>query len=436
MQSSKNISLLIALALTGCSAINSSNPTPLPTVVLDSGAVSATRAPQTANVSAGVVASGFVVTSAQAQLAAPQSERVSGIKVALGDKVVPNQPLIVLDASSAQAQFAQAKAALALAQANHDTLANSANNPQLRQAEAGVIVATVNYSRTLGSARPSDIAAAQSAYNAASAAYQKLKVGPDAADVALAQANYLSAEAALKKAQASYDIAYAANPAGISGSPVSLALEQATNAYNAAKAIYEKSSKPADAAQLAASQQILDAARASLDRAVKPGSDLDIAQAKAQLDAAMAQRDAMTPSADQLAASKAQVTLALAQVQSAESALNRATIQSPISGTVAKIFVNVGEWVTAGQPLIAVSDVDHLQVETKDLSERDVARVSVGQKVSVLIKPLNQQVSGRVKSVAPTADTLGGDVVYKTVVELDSQPAGVRAGMSVDVRFG
>ena len=33
-------------------------------------------------------------------------------------------------------------------------------------------------------------------------------------------------------------------------------------------------------------------------------------------------------------------------------------------------------------------------------------------------------------------DTLGGDVVYQTTIDLDTQPAALRPGMSVDVTFG
>jgi len=33
------------------------------------------------------------------------------------------------------------------------------------------------------------------------------------------------------------------------------------------------------------------------------------------------------------------------------------------------------------------------------------------------------------------ADTLGGDVVYKTTIELDDPPEGLLAGMSVDVEY-
>ncbi len=43
---------------------------------------------------------------------------------------------------------------------------------------------------------------------------------------------------------------------------------------------------------------------------------------------------------------------------------------------------------------------------------------------------------GHVSEVSPLADTLGGDVVYQTMIELDETLPGLRAGMSVDVQFG
>jgi hypothetical protein len=54
----------------------------------------------------------------------------------------------------------------------------------------------------------------------------------------------------------------------------------------------------------------------------------------------------------------------------------------------------------------------------------------------VFVKPLGKQVDGTVAEVAPLADTLGGDVVYKTVIDLDTTDVeGLRAGMTVDVTF-
>jgi multidrug resistance efflux pump len=99
--------------------------------------------------------------------------------------------------------------------------------------------------------------------------------------------------------------------------------------------------------------------------------------------------------------------------------------------------VNVipGEFAALGEVLIVISDVDRLQVETTDLSERDAPLIQIGQPTTVHIDALNQDVSGQVSAISPVADTVGGDVVYKTTVELDSLPPGILAGMSVEVLF-
>jgi HlyD family secretion protein len=91
--------------------------------------------------------------------------------------------------------------------------------------------------------------------------------------------------------------------------------------------------------------------------------------------------------------------------------------------------------VVPGQPVLVLADLDHLRVETTDLSERDVSRVKVGQKVTLLIKALNQEASGHVTHISPLAETLGGDVVYKATIDLDAPPEGLLPGMSVEAQF-
>jgi multidrug resistance efflux pump len=103
---------------------------------------------------------------------------------------------------------------------------------------------------------------------------------------------------------------------------------------------------------------------------------------------------------------------------------------------IAALQIHAGEWVTPGQPVLLLSDLQHLLVETTDLSERDIPRIEIGQPVIVTIQALNEDVAGRVSAISPLADTLGGDVVYKTTVALDTRPSGVRAGMSAEVLFG
>ena len=86
--------------------------------------------------------------------------------------------------------------------------------------------------------------------------------------------------------------------------------------------------------------------------------------------------------------------------------------------------------------MVTLADLDALQIETIDLSERDVAFIAVGQPASVLIEPLEVTQSGRVVRISPQASTIGGDVVYTVWIDLDAQPAGLRWGMSAEVTIG
>jgi macrolide-specific efflux system membrane fusion protein len=122
-------------------------------------------------------------------------------------------------------------------------------------------------------------------------------------------------------------------------------------------------------------------------------------------------------------------------LQTAKNNLAATQLVAPFAGQVAEVHASVGDYVAPGQVLVVVSDVGHLHIETTDLSERDVPGVKIGQAVTVSVKALNQDVAGNVTVISPLADKLGGDVVYKVTISLDGLPAGLRPGMSVDVRF-
>jgi len=52
------------------------------------------------------------------------------------------------------------------------------------------------------------------------------------------------------------------------------------------------------------------------------------------------------------------------------------------------------------------------------------------------VEALNETINGKVKLIAPVSSTLGGDVICKTTIELDTPfPDGLRTGMSVEVQF-
>jgi HlyD family secretion protein len=174
-------------------------------------------------------------------------------------------------------------------------------------------------------------------------------------------------------------------------------------------------------------------------------TDIDAAIARANLDAANA---ALQEAKWYVSALKEETIpenatgSKLAQLQQARDDLaasreryDATRLVAPISGTAVTVNGIAGEVASPAVVLIVLSDVSKLQVETTDLSERDVPNVKVGQNVTVTIKAHGQNITGKVVSISPVSTTLGGDVVYKTTIDLDSTPDDLRAGMSVDVSF-
>jgi HlyD family secretion protein len=94
-----------------------------------------------------------------------------------------------------------------------------------------------------------------------------------------------------------------------------------------------------------------------------------------------------------------------------------------------------GETAVPGKVLVIIGDLSHMQIETNDLSERDISAVQIGQKATVFIEALGQEFNGTVSDIARSSETVGGDVVFRVTIELDEQPEGLRWGMSADVEI-
>jgi HlyD family secretion protein len=82
---------------------------------------------------------------------------------------------------------------------------------------------------------------------------------------------------------------------------------------------------------------------------------------------------------------------------------------------------------------MTLATLDQLQLETTDLSERDIAKVKVGAPVKISIEALNETFTGKVVSISPRADTVGGDTVFKVTIAFDEQPENLLWGMTAEV---
>jgi len=120
---------------------------------------------------------------------------------------------------------------------------------------------------------------------------------------------------------------------------------------------------------------------------------------------------------------------------SAAASLAQNTLLAPFDGTVVDVQVIPGESVQSGQTVLVLADLQHLQIETTDLSERDITRVKIGQTVNVYIQALDVTVTGKVIRISPIAETVGGDIVFPVTIELGEQPNGLLWGMTAEVEI-
>jgi multidrug resistance efflux pump len=127
------------------------------------------------------------------------------------------------------------------------------------------------------------------------------------------------------------------------------------------------------------------------------------------------------------------------ELQAAESALQQAeaalTVTAPFDGQVAEVQARSGEAIAALQPVILLANLSRLQVVTTDLSEVDVLKVRVGQRVRVVLDALaGQTLDGEVTHIAPRSSGTSS-VYYQATIALDTLPEGLRWGMSAYIIF-
>ena len=137
-----------------------------------------------------------------------------------------------------------------------------------------------------------------------------------------------------------------------------------------------------------------------------------------------------------LESAQAEADRAQALLDSANTALAaQSTLVAPFDGTIVSVDISPAETVVPGRVIITMGDLSKFQVETKDLSERDVPRVQIGQTASVFVESLSEEFTGKVIDISHISSTVGGDVVFKVTIDLNKQPKGLLWGMSADVKI-
>jgi HlyD family secretion protein len=209
--------------------------------------------------------------------------------------------------------------------------------------------------------------------------------------------------------------------------------------------------------QLAQAQAELDAARRDLDRLSglaergtateksrddaatrKEVAERAVAAAKAQLDKLTA-----GPRRQEIEAARAQRASAEAMVAAVEQQISEATVVAPVSGVITTRVAEPGEVLAPGRTIAVLTDVSRPWL-TVWIDEPNLARVKLGQEVTVKVDGSDQSFEGFVSFISPVAEFTPKNVqtpderaklVFRVKVRLDNPDGIFKPGMPADAYF-
>lgn len=157
----------------------------------------------------------------------------------------------------------------------------------------------------------------------------------------------------------------------------------------------------------------------------------DLALKKAELEDAQRTYDRLKDGAD-----VEQLAVLEARLEAAEAGVATFSVLAPFDGVVAELNAQQGSSINAGQVAVTVANLSSWLIETTDLTELDVVRLSEGQPVTVTLDAIpDAELNGQIESIGQTYEEKQGDIVYTATVALEDSHPSIRWGMTAVVNF-
>ena len=159
-------------------------------------------------------------------------------------------------------------------------------------------------------------------------------------------------------------------------------------------------------------------------------NQINSAQNKLAQDQINLQIKQQPPTDQQLQSAKAQLTQAQAQLQNAQINYNNNILKAPFNGQIAQINSQIGDQVS-GSTIVATV-VTNQPIAVVTLNETDVAKVKLGDKVSMTFNAIDGlTITGKVAQIDNIGTVSQGVVNYNVKIAFDTQDARIKPGMSV-----
>jgi len=420
------------------------------------------RGPRAAAKTGELTASG-TIEATQVTISPEFGGKVAEVSIDEGQAVKAGQVLARIEDKLLQAQLDQAKAVLAVAQANYDLIA-AGPTPEQRQlsiaaAELEVTQAQqalddLNATAALVAAQAQQaVAAADKQLDTATERLDNLNTATDQADIDAVRAQVTVAKDRLDKANEKYE-PYTNKPEDNLTRAALLARQAdaqkkydnlVTRLNNLLGDANQYDLALAETGKLLA-QQLLKEAQRQADK-IKDGPNPDtlklaedrLSTAQAKLAAAKAET-----SPEQLAVAKAQVGSALAALNVIQAQMDKLVIYAPGSGVVLKRFVEPGEVTTPGGTLLTLASLADLTI-TVYVPEDRYGAIAMGQEATLTTDSFpGQTFKATVVNIADKAEFTPRNVqtaegrrttVFAVKLAVNNPDGQLKAGMPADVKF-
>jgi multidrug resistance efflux pump len=222
-------------------------------------------------------------------------------------------------------------------------------------------------------------------------------------------------------------------------------------------AVMEAEQKLNELEKLSADQDALDLAEAALEtakgqqraaqRALDDAGAASYEPLEAQLSAAdLAVMDAEQKlrelerkrlDQDDVKLAQAAYSLAKGQQRAAKMALEEEVkLTAPFAGKVIRIELEEGVYTSPAEMAMVLADTSAWYLETFDLDENEVVRISEGEMVVVIFDALpGREFSGEVESISEYFLESFGNITYVARIKLAETDEQLRWGMTAEVRF-
>jgi RND family efflux transporter MFP subunit len=122
-----------------------------------------------------------------------------------------------------------------------------------------------------------------------------------------------------------------------------------------------------------------------------------------------------------------------AKIRQLEEQLRKTRITAPISGRIAKVFMNQGEILAQGMPLVTLENMEEVLVEL-ELSDRDMVKIQKGQPVEASTDAFGGKVFlGVVEGIASAANPVTR--TFKVEARIGNRDRSLRSGMIASLRI-